>query len=144
MHSRRTAGYGTWTSPITADWVASHVVRLGSLAWDGDELYWCESRPSEEGKTALVKWSVSQSPSDVIRSPYSVRSRVHEYGGGAFWLGHGAIYFSNDVDRRLYRCVRGSAPQALRPVEQSHHGLTGTYPPLLHDFIDGCSQGVSR
>ena len=113
MDSRRTAGYGTWTSPITADWVASHVVRLGSLAWDGDELYWSESRPFEEGKTALVKWSVSQPPSDVIRSPYSVRSRVHEYGGGAFWLGYGAIYFSNDVDRRLYRCVRGSDPQAL-------------------------------
>lgn len=113
MIPRKVARYGTWASPITADLIASQAVRLGGLAWDDEVLYWSEGRPTEEGRTVLVRWSASGQVIDVVRDPYSVRTRVHEYGGGAFWLGDGVIYFSNDADQRLYRCSQDTGPQAL-------------------------------
>ena len=41
-------------------------------------------------------------PSDG-QSPFNVRTRVHEYGGGAYLVSGGVVYFSNDKDQRLYR-----------------------------------------
>lgn len=42
-----TAPYGSWTSPITSDLIASGGVRLGSVTVVADELYWIESRPTD-------------------------------------------------------------------------------------------------
>jgi hypothetical protein len=40
---------------------------------------------------------------------------VHEYGGGAFTVSGGTLYFSNFTDQRLYRQDRGAAPESLTP-----------------------------
>ena len=44
---------------------------------------------------------------------FNVRSRVHEYGGGAYLVSAGVVYFCNDSDQRLYRQENGAAPVAL-------------------------------
>jgi dipeptidyl aminopeptidase/acylaminoacyl peptidase len=49
-------------------------------------------------------------PVDVLPAPFSARTTVHEYGGGAFCLGPGALYFSNFADQRLWRLDPGGGP----------------------------------
>src|SRR5262245_32806679 len=95
--------YGTWPSSLSAEVVAAQGVRLGAVAVEGDDVYWLEGRPHEGGRNALVRRSPDGSTADVIPSGFNVRSRVHEYGGGAYVVSSGVVYFSNFVDQRIYR-----------------------------------------
>ena len=45
---------------------------------------------------------------DVTPSGFNVRTRVHEYGGAAYVVSGGEVYFSNFADQRIYR-IRGSS-----------------------------------
>jgi len=53
--------------------------------------------------------------SDVTPLPFNARTRVHEYGGGAFAVADGTVYFSNFADQRLYRQDRGARPMPITP-----------------------------
>jgi dipeptidyl aminopeptidase/acylaminoacyl peptidase len=50
-------------------------------------------------------------------APFNARTRVHEYGGGAYLVADGITYFSNFADQRLYRQRRARAPEPLTPEE---------------------------
>jgi hypothetical protein len=78
------APFGAWPSPLSAEAVAEGSVRLGGLALDGDDVYWVESRPAEQGRLALLRKREDGTVEEVVPAPFSVRTRVHEYGGGAF------------------------------------------------------------
>jgi hypothetical protein len=95
--------YGSWPSPISAQIVAAQGLRLGSVAVDGADVYWVEGRPVEGGRNVLVRRSADGRISDVTPAGFNVRTRVHEYGGGAYVVGDGEIYFSNFSDQRIYR-----------------------------------------
>ncbi|WP_159787374.1 S9 family peptidase [Sodalinema gerasimenkoae] len=112
---KQKAPYGAWKSPITADLIVSESIGLGGIASDGDSLYWLESRPSEGGRTVLVRRQADGGVEDVTPQGYNVRNRVHEYGGAAFTVADGVVYFSNFADGRLYRQVPNGEPQALTP-----------------------------
>jgi len=58
---------------------------------------------------------------DVLPPPFNARTRVHEYGGGAFTVNNGEIYFSNFKDRRVYRLVPGSEPEPITMNEQMRY-----------------------
>ncbi len=103
VSKKRRARYGAWPSPLSAAAVAEGSVRLGGLALDGDEVYWVESRPAEQGRMALLRKRGDGTVEEIVRAPFSVRSRVHEYGGGAFTVDRGQVIFANDADQRLYR-----------------------------------------
>ena len=106
MTTQRTVPYGAWPSPLSADAVAQGGVRLGGLAIDresGDDVYWVESRPAEQGRLALLRKRGQGLAEEVVPAPFSVRTRVHEYGGGAFAVADGVVIFANDADQRLYR-----------------------------------------
>ena len=47
---------------------------------------------------------------------FSVRTRAHEYGGGSFAVSDGAVYFSNNIDQRLYRQDAGRPPSPITPA----------------------------
>ncbi len=86
-------------------------MRLGGLALDGDDVYWVESRPAEQGRLALLRKHEGGDVEEIVRAPYSVRTRVHEYGGGAFAVEDGMVIFANDADQRLYRIdTKGPIP----------------------------------
>ena len=53
---------------------------------------------------------------DVTPPGYNVRTRVHEYGGGAYRVDQGSLWFSNFSDQRLYRQDQGQEP---RPVTKA-------------------------
>ncbi|VTU28234.1 esterase [Variovorax sp. PBS-H4] len=109
------APFGTWASPITAEHVASAQVTLADVLLDGDEVWWIEGRPLEAGRQVLVRRSRAGVPSDFVPAPFSARTRVHEYGGGAALVSRGTAYFSNFADQRLYRLGGDGVPVALTP-----------------------------
>ncbi|RMH05107.1 MAG: S9 family peptidase [Nitrospirae bacterium] len=111
------APYGSWRSPITPDLIAAHTIRFGDLALAGDTLYWLETRPAEGGRTVLLRRSHTGTPEVLTPPPYNVRTRVHEYGGGAFLVASEAVYFSHFPDQRLYRLVPGKEPSPITPPQ---------------------------
>jgi dipeptidyl aminopeptidase/acylaminoacyl peptidase len=115
MPQKRTAPYGTWKSPITSDLIVSESIGLGSIQLDGADTYWTESRPSESGRSVIVRRDATGHISDINPPPYNARTRVHEYGGGAYTPHDGTVYFSNFADDRLYRVTPGGAPEAITP-----------------------------
>ena len=95
---------GSWRSPISAEQIAGATTRLGQTAVRGATLWWTEGRPSEQGRNVLVRCDADGRTSDMTPAPFDVRTRVHEYGGGAFaLLDGGGIVFSHDADQQLYR-----------------------------------------
>jgi dipeptidyl aminopeptidase/acylaminoacyl peptidase len=106
--------YGAWPSPISAQAVASHRVRLNDLQMDGEDILWVEGRPQEQGRCVIVRHADGVSE-DILDAPFSARTTVHEYGGGAMLAMNGDVYFANAADRRLYVIAGGNAPRALTP-----------------------------
>ncbi|MBW1859739.1 MAG: S9 family peptidase, partial [Deltaproteobacteria bacterium] len=101
MTEPKTAPYGAWKSPITSDLIVSETIGLSQTALDGDDVYWTEMRPAEGGRYVVVKRSPDGSTVDITPPTFNARTRVHEYGGGSFWVADGDIYFSNFTDQRL-------------------------------------------
>ena len=110
-----TAPFGSWKSPITTALIVSGAVGLGQIALDGEDVYWVEMRPGEGGRMVIVHRQGDGRTRDVNPSPLSARSRVHEYGGGAFLVNDGVVFFSNFADQRLYRQEPGGAPVPVTP-----------------------------
>lgn len=104
---RMQAPYGTWRSPIDGAAVAADSGWMYSLVTaDGGDVYWSEARPLEDGRDAIVRRR-DGATEDAIPAAFNARTRVHEYGGGAFTVRDGTLVFSNDADGRVYR---GDAP----------------------------------
>lgn len=115
MGSPLVSPYGTWRSPVTSELIVSRAVGIGQVALEGDRIYWLESRPLEGGRGVVVARGPDGTTTDVTPPPYNVRTRVHEYGGGAYAVDRGEVYFVNFADQRLYRQAPGGAPTALTP-----------------------------
>ena len=107
------APFGSWRSPITTELIVGETIGLGAVACDGGDVYWTEARPAEGGRVVLVRRDADGAVADVTPPPFNVRSRAHEYGGGAFTVSAGVVYFVNFADQRLYRQRPGAAPEAL-------------------------------
>ena len=130
MVGPRIAPYGSWASPITSELIVASTIGLGDVQRDGDDLYWIESRPQEAGRSVLMRLSPGTGEAEVTPpapsnggGAFSVRSRVHEYGGGAYLAAQGTVYFSNHRDQRLYRQERGGAPRPITPEPARPGGL---------------------
>lgn len=112
----KAAPHGSWKSPISSDVVVAGAIHFGSLLVDGPDVYWTESRPLEGGRTAIVLGSAFGGARDALAAPFSARSRVHEYGGGAVAAASGILYFSNFADQRLYWILPGHEPEPITPA----------------------------
>jgi dipeptidyl aminopeptidase/acylaminoacyl peptidase len=107
---KQAAQCGAWTSPITASLVAAGSTPLSGVLLDGADLYWLAGRASEGGRTTLLRRR-GDATDELTPAPFNVRSRVHEYGGGAVLVADGRIWFSNYADNRVYRVdPDGSTP----------------------------------
>lgn len=115
MTNHQTAPYGCWKSPITSDLLVAGTIGLGGVILDGEDIYWLEGRPTEGGRTVLVKRTLNGTVSDITPTPYNVRTRVHEYGGGSCLVVDGTVYFSNFADQRIYKQLPDQQPQPLTP-----------------------------
>jgi dipeptidyl aminopeptidase/acylaminoacyl peptidase len=119
------APFGSWRSPIDAATVAQAGRRLAApaLAEDG-AVWWAEGRPAEGGRVVLVRRAPGGEPEDVTPADFNVRTRVHEYGGGAWTLAaEDLVLFANFADQRLYRQRLGEDPVAMTPPPETATGL---------------------
>lgn len=112
-----TRPYGSWTSPITADLIVAETVSFSGVWLDRDDVYWSELRPAEGGRNAIMRRTAAGNVEDILPAPYSARSRVNEYGGGAVAVADGVTYFSNNADQRVYRLDPGYEPVPLTPPD---------------------------
>jgi dipeptidyl aminopeptidase/acylaminoacyl peptidase len=111
------APYGSWRSPIDAETVGRAGRRLGAatIAADG-AVWWAEGRPSEQGRTVLMRRAPGGAPEEVTPEGSNVRTRVHEYGGGSWALAAPDLaLFVDFADQRLYRQSLGGPPAPLTP-----------------------------
>jgi dipeptidyl aminopeptidase/acylaminoacyl peptidase len=111
MNEWRVAPYGSWDSPITSDLIVAGTVGLGQPLIDGGDLYWIEMRPSEGGRSVIVKRDSAGRIADVTPPGFNARTRVHEYGGGDYTVRDGDVYFSNFSDQQIYVQRNGGAPE---------------------------------
>ncbi|SEK97769.1 Dipeptidyl aminopeptidase/acylaminoacyl peptidase [Blastococcus sp. DSM 46786] len=99
--------YGSWPTPLTSELVVRAAARLGEVVVDGADVWWAESRPAEGGRTALVRRTADGEVTDALPAPWNARTRVHEYGGAAWTVSDGVLWFTDFSDQRLYRLQPG-------------------------------------
>ncbi len=109
------APYGSWKSPLTSDRIVSKSIKLGQISLCGDQVYWIESRPTEGGRSAIIRLHDDGSREILTPQPFNARTRVHEYGGAPYLVANNVLYFSNFADQRLYRQIPGQVPEPLTP-----------------------------
>jgi dipeptidyl aminopeptidase/acylaminoacyl peptidase len=114
---REVAPYGSWASPIGIEPVVeSGGVVFGAVDATADGSYWHETRPAEAGRSVLVYATLDGATEDVVPRDFNVRTRVHEYGGGAWWRHGETIFCSRFEDSRVYRLDRrGAEPRPITP-----------------------------
>ncbi|MEO8122701.1 MAG: S9 family peptidase [Burkholderiales bacterium] len=121
MKRPTTAPYGTWKSPLSAQRLAAGAKPLAAPQIDGGQVYWLEGLAAEGGRIAIVRGEPHHASQIVTPAPFNVRSRVHEYGGGASLVAGGAIYLSNFADNLVYVQEGDAAPVALTADSRLRH-----------------------
>ncbi|ALJ21022.1 prolyl oligopeptidase family serine peptidase [Microbacterium sp. No. 7] len=119
-----TLPYGSWPSPLTAEWASAASPRLEGAAFVGAEVWWGQSIPAEGGRTAVLRRTAEGTDEVVLPAPWNARSSVHEYGGGS-WAASpdGRLFFVERSDQRVWMLAPGGEPVALTPPdERDRHG----------------------
>ena len=116
-----TRGYGSWRSTVTADAIVAGVIGLSQIQLDGDDVYWVEQRPAEQGRNVIVRRRPDGAVDEITPAGFNARTRVHEYGGGAYLVRNGTVWFSNYTDQRLYQQGPGSPPTPITPERDIRH-----------------------
>ena len=93
--------------------VASGILGLKQIEIENNDIYWCEMRPSDKGRYVIVKHSADKGTIDVTPSPFNVRTRVHEYGGGSYRVFRNEDFFTNFVDQKIYKMKLGEKPKPI-------------------------------
>jgi dipeptidyl aminopeptidase/acylaminoacyl peptidase len=132
------AAFGAWPSPISAADVARGLIRISYPIVIGQDVWWQEGRPEEDGRITVVHRGADAVPRVLLPAPWNARTRVHEYGGlsylpvprasarprpagGKAPRGY-AVVFANYSDQRLYlagmeaaEAKEAAAPRPLTP-----------------------------
>ena len=85
--------FGSWPTPVTSELVVRAARTPTAVAFDGDAVWWSESRPDERGRIA-------------------VRRRGAD----------GALWFADWSSQRLHRRQPGGEPVALTPAPAEPRG----------------------
>ncbi|POA78027.1 S9 family peptidase [Pseudomonas sp. DP16D-R1] len=103
------------SSPKAEPFSAANAVAAGvdfaELQAGANGLFWNEYRP-QDGACRIWHWR--NGTAKCLTPPgFSVRSRVYEYGGGAFCLTDDGVVFVNEADQQLYRQSLQGEPEVL-------------------------------
>ncbi|MFQ5921412.1 MAG: prolyl oligopeptidase family serine peptidase [Anaerolineales bacterium] len=123
MTEKETKPYGSWTSTISAADVAEGLKAPGQIIVSEGIVYWSESRPQEAGRVAIIRRLQNGEAQEAAPEDFNCRTRVHEYGGGAFFADGKTLYASSFEDQRLYKIEPGANPVAISPEPEIPAGL---------------------
>jgi len=124
--------YGSWPSPVSAELLVSGAATPTDVFAEDGITWWSETRPAEGGRIQLVRRDPDGVTSELLPPDGNARTRVHEYGGGAWWVDRGTVYYVEWADQRLYRIDgapgdrsgaerSGAQPLAISPTPPSPH-----------------------
>jgi hypothetical protein len=116
--ARIVAPYGTWKSGISAQRLAMGSKPLTAPRVVGDSICWLEGLVAESGRVVVMRSQAGGPAQQLTPAGFNVRSRVHEYGGGAYAIDGDTVWFSNYHDHLVYVQHGAAAPVAL-----THDGL---------------------
>ena len=130
--------FGRWPSTLDESTAGAGRRSRTTLSSDGTFLYWLEGRPLEGGRSVVVRARPSGAVEDVSPPSVSVRSRVHEYGGGAYCLladaGETTVAYVDQADQRVW-LVDPHRPDPPRPLSAR--------PPAGHRWCQGDLRATS-
>lgn len=109
----KTASYGTWISPISAEKISHGSSAKLNMLIDENNTYYTEARPENKGRSTIVKRDQDGKLQDMTPPDFNARTFVHEYGGGAFTVSKGVIYASSGTDSAIYVIHPGKDPVRL-------------------------------
>mgnify|MGYP003407928086 FL=1 len=101
--------------PFSAAQAVAAGMDFAELQLGANGLFWNEYRP-EDAACRIWHWRDGVAKC-LTPTGFSVRSRVYEYGGGAFCLTPDGVVFVNEADQQLYRQTLDSSPEALTSGE---------------------------
>jgi dipeptidyl aminopeptidase/acylaminoacyl peptidase len=114
------APFGSWSSPLSAARVATAGIKLQQPWRRGDQVCWLEQRPAEGGRTVLMQ-DLQGRRSELTPAPFSVRSRAHEYGGGAYCVLGAEAWFVNDADQAIWHRNAWGEIRQLTPPDRRRY-----------------------
>ena len=88
---------------------------LGGLKADGTASTGLNPAPRRPDGRSSCAGPPTGAVTDLTPAPFNVRTRAHEYGGGAFGVGNGVVVFANFADQRVYRLEAGADPRPITP-----------------------------
>ncbi|WP_323168176.1 S9 family peptidase [Pseudomonas atacamensis] len=113
------------SSPRAEPFSAAQAVAAGTdfaeLQLGADGLFWNEYRP-EDAACRIWHWR-DGAAKRLTPDGFSVRSRVYEYGGGAFCLTPDGVVFVNEADQQMYRQALDGEPVALTSTDGRYGDL---------------------
>ncbi len=136
--NREIRPYGAWDSPLTGESMVQSSLRLGQIQVDGDKVFWTEGRPNEKGRTALMRWSISGTIQEYGDPGHDVRTRAHEYGGGAFLTDNSRCFYINNEDQQIYEVIDANKARQIT----DHQGFR--YADLLIDEQRNCLFAIAE
>ncbi|KRE41533.1 alpha/beta hydrolase family protein [Knoellia sp. Soil729] len=115
--------FGSWPSPLSPDAMTAATRMLDEVRVDGPDTYWLESRPWEGGRVVLVRHvGGTGAVEDVVGDEVNVRSRVHEYGGGAYAVRSGTVVITTMPDLRVHVVSADGSLRAITPEGGFRYG----------------------
>jgi len=107
------------SSPRAEPFSAAQAVAAGTdfaeLQLGAHGVFWNEYRP-EDAACRIWHWR-DGAAKRLTPDGFSVRSRVYEYGGGAFCLTPDGVVFVNEADQQMYRQALDGEPVALTSTD---------------------------
>lgn len=101
--------------PFSAAQAVAAGMDFAELQLGANGLFWNEYRP-EDAACRIWHWRDGVAKC-LTPTGFSARSRVYEYGGGAFCLTPDGVVFVNEADQQLYRQTLDGSPEALTSGE---------------------------
>ena len=110
--------FGAWPSPFPIDLLTRGARTFGEIGASDGIRWWLEGRAEEGGRQVLVRRELDGTITRLSPEGFNVRSRVHEYGGGAFLVDGDVVLVSDFTSGRLHRVT---APGVVEPLTPADH-----------------------
>ncbi len=110
-----TLPYGSWPSPLPLSLLTEGIRGLGEVRAADGVRWWLEGRPDEDGIQVLVRLEPDGTLTRLSPEGFNVRTRVHEYGGGATLVEGDLVVVSEFRGGRLHRITSPGVAEPLTP-----------------------------